>query len=506
MARTSQTKATAAAAAASTATKRRRGSHTTTPQQKKQKQKQKQEEEEEEVKGESEEEGVEAKTDSAEHADSQPQQNGAAAAAGPKAAAEKEDEQAERDQAARENGDAEPGDEKKGKEEEETQKGKNKTKKTNATTNTKKRTTAAAATANEDQSEEHEQQPQPPPSKKPKKNRDQHSATTGTRQSSRITNASGTRGKPTKEQLLRYLVSPDAEHLCRPDDEAEALASSSPSSFSSSGNPSKQQQQDIKKTYGGPTPLTPFEELISAMILSRPISHRLGLRTIRTVLNPPYGFASARAVRDAGEEKRRQALWDARTQHKDKTAAQLGGAAEVVLEKYCGGGAGGDAKTAGEGKGKGGGRRSSAGAKGAGSSGGGGGGDGDADGETLAGLVAQSEQDIDEVLDTLQKDIKGFGKTTGAIFRRRIQWLWDFAYPFVDERTADGLKELGLPIRAEALVELLGEHWDNVKGADLAGDDEETRKRRAFTIILERATNARLEGKVGDVLHAAAQV
>jgi len=345
-----------------------------------------------------------------------------------------------------------------------------------------------------------------PPSKKPKKEQRQ-----GTRQSSRSTTTtasaaatnkanggvagegedetggSSSRGKPNKAQLLRYLISPEAERLCRPDDEEEALSAS---------------DSKITKTYGGPEALSPFEELISAMILSRPISHRLGLRTIRTVLNEPYEFSSAKRVQDAGDEKRHQALWDAKTQHKDKTAAQLGLAGDVVLAKYC---HAANTSAAADGKGeKGksgkGGRKSAAGA-------GAGGADGDAEGSTLAGLVAQSESDIDDLLATLQSDIKGFGKTAAAIFRRRIQWAWEFAYPYVDERTADGLKDLGLPIRAEPLVDLVEEHWGEMKAAvdKLAGNDEETRKRRAFTIILERATNARLEGKVGDVLAAAAK-
>lgn len=126
----------------------------------------------------------------------------------------------------------------------------------------------------------------------------------------------GPKVQPSKQQLLNFMLSPKAEALCRPDDETEDI----------------EKRGDIK-TYSSSV-FNPFEELLSAVILSRPISHRLGLRTIRTILNDPYNFTSAQNVKDAGKEKHIQAVWDARTQHKEKTAGEIGQIADVVLDMF----------------------------------------------------------------------------------------------------------------------------------------------------------------------------
>lgn len=126
------------------------------------------------------------------------------------------------------------------------------------------------------------------------------------------------KSQPSQEQLVRFLLSDEAADLCRPEDELQDL---------------KERGQDAK-TYSSSV-LSPFEELLCAMVLSRPISHRLGMRTIRTLLNDPYNFTTPKAIIDAGKEKRHQALWDAKTQHKDKTAEQIGLIAEVVSTKFA---------------------------------------------------------------------------------------------------------------------------------------------------------------------------
>ncbi len=119
-------------------------------------------------------------------------------------------------------------------------------------------------------------------------------------------------------KMLQFLISPAATDLCHPKDEIGDLA----------------KHGSNLKTYFN-LDLSPFEELVCAVVLSRPISHRLGVRTIRTIFNEPYNFNTPKAIHDAGEEKRHQALWDARTQHKDKTARELGGLADVVLERFA---------------------------------------------------------------------------------------------------------------------------------------------------------------------------
>ena len=117
-------------------------------------------------------------------------------------------------------------------------------------------------------------------------------------------------------KILRFLLSSNSTDLCRPKDEIEDL---------------KIRGSGIK-TYSAST-FTPFEELISAVILSRPISHALGLRSIRTIFNDPWNFTTVRALRDAGPEGRRKALDEARTQHRQKTAEELGLLADALVEK-----------------------------------------------------------------------------------------------------------------------------------------------------------------------------
>ena len=68
------------------------------------------------------------------------------------------------------------------------------------------------------------------------------------------------------------------------------------------------------------------------MVLSRPISHALGQRSIRTLFNKPYQFISPKAFRKAGAEGIRKALDEARTQHRQKTAHELRGLADAVVE------------------------------------------------------------------------------------------------------------------------------------------------------------------------------
>lgn len=252
--------------------------------------------------------------------------------------------------------------------------------------------------------------------------------------------------KPSQEQLLNYLLSAEAEDLTRPDDEREDI-----------------EKRGKIATYSS-AELSPFEELMCAIILSRPISHRLGLRTIRTVLNDPYNFTSAKAIKDAGSDKQHQALWDARTQHKDKTAQQLGGLADVVLEKF----------TSKE----------------------------DSEGKELGRVL--EEGDMDEIQQALKSSIKGLGATGLDIFSRRVQWLWEKIFPYIDGRTVDSLRRFDLPYEPKQLVDTINSHWKALNTKHISGKDEAQKKRRAFVLILERVTGADLEGKVETVLgHAA---
>ena len=116
-------------------------------------------------------------------------------------------------------------------------------------------------------------------------------------------------------KIIQFLLSPDSLELSRPKDEIEDLKTRGPQ----------------LKTYSG-SEFTPFEELICAVVLSRPISHALGVRTIRTIFNEPYELCTPKKIRDAGEEGMRKAIGAARTQHRAKTVEELRLLADAVVE------------------------------------------------------------------------------------------------------------------------------------------------------------------------------
>ena len=119
-------------------------------------------------------------------------------------------------------------------------------------------------------------------------------------------------------KMLQFLLSSSSSStdLCRPKDEIEDLKTRGANT----------------RTYSSSN-FTPFEELICAVILSRPISHALGLRSIRTLFNEPWNLTTPKALREAGPEGRRKALDEARTQHRQKTADELGNLAEALADK-----------------------------------------------------------------------------------------------------------------------------------------------------------------------------
>lgn len=113
-------------------------------------------------------------------------------------------------------------------------------------------------------------------------------------------------------KMLQFLLSSASTELCRPKDEIEDIRN----------------RGDIK-TYSAST-FSPFEELVCAVVLSRPISHALGLRTIRTIFNDPFNFNTPKAIIAAGAEGRYKAVNTAKTQHRQKTAEELGLLADLA--------------------------------------------------------------------------------------------------------------------------------------------------------------------------------
>ena len=243
-------------------------------------------------------------------------------------------------------------------------------------------------------------------------------------------------------KILQFLLSPSSLDLCHPKDEIEDLKARGP---------------EIR-TYST-SAFNPFEEFVCVVILSRPIGHMLGLRSIRTIFNPPYEFTTPKKIREAGNEGCRQALDKARTQHRQKTAEELVLLADAVVDSL---------------------------------------GYGDED-VSLERVREESGHDSEKEREMLRKNVKGLGKTGLDIFARRIQGVWPQFYPFVDQRTLAAVEKLGLPGRSEELRKLLDENWGRLEIEDIAAKDEEEKKRKAFVRILERAVGADLEGNTDSI-------
>ncbi|GAC98617.1 hypothetical protein PHSY_006211 [Pseudozyma hubeiensis SY62] len=202
--------------------------------------------------------------------------------------------------------------------------------------------------------------------------------------------------------------------------------------------------------------LTAFQNLLCAILLSKPISHRLGLRSIETLLNKPYLFRTAQDLIDAGNEGRRAALWEARTQHKEKTAVQLGSLAEGITS-LCQ-----DAK------------------------------DKDAARDNLEPILekalsqASDKNDSFEVAEqvkaVLTKEVNGLGPGGVDIFLRRVQSQWPQVFPFADERSLNAAVKFDLISQADldkgveqATKKLADKVADHVgfPVEDAKGEDEE---------------------------------
>ncbi|KAI9711397.1 MAG: hypothetical protein M1828_001942 [Chrysothrix sp. TS-e1954] len=255
----------------------------------------------------------------------------------------------------------------------------------------------------------------------------------------------GVKSEIPPEKLISYLMSARATDLCRPKDEQDA------------------HPETI--TYTSNLPMTPFEELLCAVILSRPISHALGQRSIRTLLNKPYEFRSPKAIKAAGSEKVHEALETAKTQHKAKTAEQIVMLADVVSEKFA---------------------------------------DSEED-VSLEKLRKEAQNDPDAMRDTISKSFKGVGKTGVDIFMRRIQGQWRECYPFVDEKTRASVEKYGLDGSAKGLRNQVNDVWVDLDLGQVSGKDAMEKERMVFMRVLERAIVSDLEGKVDAMLAEAAE-
>ena len=289
-------------------------------------------------------------------------------------------------------------------------------------------------------------------------------STKAARQSSR-----GSSSNPNPKQLLNFLLSKDSLPYCFPDDELEFARKNS-----------------MSRTYSltSPSEFTAWEHLVCAHLLSKPLSHALGMRSIRTLLNPPYSFTTPEAVVKAGEKKVWEGLEDAKTQHRQKTAAYVHGMADEFVDDNKGG------------KGK------------------------------REMMFELSEKANDEgsggVVEFIKANIKGMGPTGAEVFCRRVQCVdgWGEAvWPYVDGKARDALSEVGIKVKdADELQSMVESQVDWRKVGDmglneralakgeLSGEEMDVQVQSEFVVLVERALGCVLQGKVAEMRKAAASL
>lgn len=297
-----------------------------------------------------------------------------------------------------------------------------------------------------------------PPKKEPRQ---------GSRASARQPGGGNTKSA-TSKQILNFLLSKDSLEYCFPNDELDAARSGK-----------------FPKTYSltPPSLFTPFEHLVTAHLLSKPLSHTLGMRSARTLLNAPYSFSTPAALKKAGEDKIYQALEDARTQHRQKTAQYLADIGTQFSDPK------GDDK----------------------------GDAGDSD-EMLELATQANEGGARATTAYIKNTIKGMGQTGAEIFCRRVQACegWGEAiWPYADPKAIDSLRECGVKVAdAEDLQEMIERDVDWGKVGDMGyveeekgvdDKDYEVQIAVEFVTVLERAVGCVLEGRVGELKQAASE-
>jgi hypothetical protein len=278
-----------------------------------------------------------------------------------------------------------------------------------------------------------------------------------------------TRGSsnPTPKQVLNFLLSKDSLPYCFPEEEL-AFA--------------RDNRKSRSYSLTSPSELTPWEHLLCAHLLSKPLSHMLGMRSIRTLLNAPYSFQSPEAVVEAGEKKVWEGLEVAKTQHRQKTAAYIFGMADEFVDDNKGG------------KGK------------------------------REMMFELSERANDEgsggVVAWIKENVKGMGATGAEVFCRRVQCVdgWGEAvWPFVDGKAMEALSEVGIKVQdadeLQGMVESkvdwskvgdMGLNERSLSKGELSGEEMDVQIQTEFVVLVDRALGCMLQGKVAELKKAAA--
>ncbi|KAK5074636.1 hypothetical protein LTR70_010082 [Exophiala xenobiotica] len=277
-----------------------------------------------------------------------------------------------------------------------------------------------------------------PPKKEPRQ---------GSRASGR-TAGGGTGKDVTSKQVLNFLLSADSLQYCYPSDELDAADSL----------------------------YTPFEYLVTASLLSKPLSHTLGMRAVRTLLNEPYGFSIPGKLKKAGEHKIWEALEEARTQHRQKSATYLYDTGTQYANPNSKDNEGDQ---------------------------------GDSD-EMLELATAANEGGVKATIEHVKNTVKGMGQIGAEIFCRRVQACegWgEVLWPYADAKSFDALRELGVKEMIEGDVDFdkVGNMGVSEEKKGVDDKDYEVQIAVEFVTVLERAVGCSLEQKVPALRRAAAE-
>ena len=280
----------------------------------------------------------------------------------------------------------------------------------------------------------------------------------GSRSSARNARSTSSTSDPTPKQVLNYLLSASALPHCYPSDELDAAHSDSK-----------------LKTYSltSPSNFTPFEHLLSSHMLSKPLSHTLGMRSIRTLLNSPFNLNTPQAIVDAGQDRVYEALESAKTQHRQKTAEYVYNMAKEYVD----------------------------------------------DEKMYELAVAANEEGPQGVVRHIDGSVKGMGKMGAELFARRVQACegWGEAvWPFADEKSLSCLKECGVDVETgDDLQRMLEREIDwsvvgrmglNERKVSVGEEGDEVQVAVEFVVACERAVGCVLEGNVKALREAAAEV
>jgi hypothetical protein len=153
-----------------------------------------------------------------------------------------------------------------------------------------------------------------------------------------------------------------------------------------------------------------FQLLVLAELLSARIGADIAVRAARELT--AAGFTTPKRMRDSTWGERVRALGrGSYRRYDERTATQLGEAADLVLDRW-----GGD----------------------------------------LRRLAEEADGDVDEAADLLQ-EVKGIGPTGASVFLREAQAVWPWVRPYLDDRALSGAHRVGLPRDPEELAALVDE-------------------------------------------------